>query len=90
MGVMTLGKTSNDVHYRYKATHIKRVGLDMQIADYNVLKEAADYFNEPVNTYIKKAIRLRLNMDGPIPKQAPTQEVTADVQGDPDRTSLPH
>lgn len=49
---------------RYKEKNIKRVPLDMQISDYNLLKAAADACGEKVNEYIKKAIRQRMEREG--------------------------
>ena len=41
-------------------THYKRVPLNLKFDEYEALKEAADACNEPVNTYIKKAINERI------------------------------
>ncbi len=53
---------------RYKKDNIKRVPLDMQIAEYERVKAAADANGEKVNEYIKKAIRQRMAQDG-IPQE---------------------
>ncbi len=45
---------------KYKAGKIKRVPLDMQIADYERVKAAADAAGQAVNRYIKQAIIERL------------------------------
>lgn len=45
---------------KYKAKKVKRVPLDMQISDYELLKAAADKVGEGVNTYIKRAIAERM------------------------------
>lgn len=46
---------------KYKQKAIKRVPLDMQKDYYdNELKPAADQVGEPVNTFIKTAIRERI------------------------------
>lgn len=54
----------NDAAYKaavkYKAENIKRVPLDMQKAEYEALKTAAEACGEKVNQYIKKAIKLRM------------------------------
>ncbi len=44
----------------YARTHYKRVPLNLKFDEYEALKEAADACNEPVNTYIKKAINERI------------------------------
>lgn len=55
----------NERQKRYNATHIKRVHLDMQISLYEEIKACADEVGEPVNTYIKKAIKARLEYQKP-------------------------
>lgn len=47
----------------YAKSNIKRVPLDMQKADYEALKAAADAKQEKVNEYIKNAIRERMERD---------------------------
>lgn len=47
----------------YAKNNIKRVPLDMQKADYEALKAAADARQEKVNEYIKIAIRERMERD---------------------------
>ena len=46
--------------YKYHAAKIKRVPLDMQLSEYERIKEAAARENVPVNTWIKQAIRSKL------------------------------
>ena len=60
---MARSKASNEAQYRYNAAHIKRVPLDMQIRDYDRLKDAADKSGESVNGFIKKAINERLERE---------------------------
>ena len=48
---------------KYKANNINRVPLDMQIADYEELKAAADKAGEKVNQYIKNAIKQRMERE---------------------------
>ena len=61
----------------YKKAKLKRVPLDMPIQKYQELKEAADKANEPVNSYIKKAIQMRIESERhsrdwiPISRQMP-------------------
>lgn len=45
---------------KYQHDHYKRVPLNLKFDEYEALKEAADACNEPVNTYIKKAINERI------------------------------
>ena len=45
---------------KYKAAHIKRIPLDMQITDYDKLKAMAARHGETVNGFVKAAIRERL------------------------------
>lgn len=47
----------------YKSKKIKRVPLDMQITEYEALKEQAISKGEKVNEYIKKAIRERMKRE---------------------------
>lgn len=47
----------------YAKSNIKRVPLDMQKADYEALKAAADAKQEKVNEYIKNAIRERMERE---------------------------
>lgn len=47
----------------YAKNNIKRVPLDMQKADYEQLKAAAEARNEKVNEYIKRAIKERMERD---------------------------
>ena len=49
---------------KYKTEKIKRVPLDMQIADYEAMKAAAERAGEKVNQYIKTAIKQRMERDG--------------------------
>ena len=42
---------------KYKQKSIKRIPLDMQIDEYERLKEHVDKLGIPVNTYIKELIR---------------------------------
>lgn len=47
----------------YAKSNIKRVPLDMQKADYEALKAAAEARQEKVNEYIKNAIRERMERE---------------------------
>ena len=61
---MAYTKESYEAAKKYKTEKIKRVPLDMQKEDYDILKAAADAKGERVNEFIKKAIRLRLEQEG--------------------------
>ena len=45
---------------KYKAAHIRRIVLDVQLSEYDRIKAAADAAGLPVNTWIKQAIRAAL------------------------------
>ena len=49
-------KASNEAQYRYNATHIKRVPLDIQKSTYEEIKAHAEARSESVNGFIKRAI----------------------------------
>ena len=57
---MAYNESSYKAANAYKKQNIKRVPLDMQIAEYEQLKAAADACGEKVNEYVKKAIRERM------------------------------
>ena len=57
----TKSKVKYDIAYRKK--NIKRVPLDMQIADYEEVKAAAEKAGEKVNQYIKTAIKQRMERE---------------------------
>lgn len=46
--------------YKYDKTHLKRIPLDVQRAEYERIKAAADGAGLPVNTWVKNAIRAAL------------------------------
>lgn len=56
---------SNQAQYKYNAAHLKRVPLDMQLADYEKLRAAASAIGQPINAYIKQAISERIARDNP-------------------------
>jgi hypothetical protein len=45
---------------KYAKKNLKRIPLDVQLAEYDRIKAAADAVGEPVNTYIKTAIARRM------------------------------
>ena len=46
--------------------NIKRVPLDMPLAEYESIKASAHAAGQPVNAYIKQAVRERQERDGTI------------------------
>lgn len=61
---MPLSESRKKANDSYKKRKVKRIPLDVQ-KDYfdSVLKPAADAANEPVNTFIKKAIQQRIDRE---------------------------
>lgn len=50
---------------KYKKSHIRRIGLDVQISYFDeVLKPAVDKTGETVNGFIKKAVQERIEREG--------------------------
>lgn len=60
---MAYNETAYKAANKYKRENIKRVPLDMQIAEYERVRAAADAQGEKVNEYIKKAIRERMERE---------------------------
>lgn len=60
---MPYNESSYKSSVAYKMKNIKRVPLDMQISEYELLKSAAMARGEKVNEYIKNAIRERMKRD---------------------------
>lgn len=60
---MPYNESSYKSSVSYKTKNIKRVPLDMQISEYELLKSAAMARGEKVNEYIKNAIRERMKRD---------------------------
>ncbi len=60
---MSYNDSSYEASKKYKEKNIKRVPLDMQTKEYQELKAAADKAGEKVNTFIKNAIRERMERD---------------------------
>lgn len=60
---MAYNEVSRKASAKYRAAHIKRVPLDMQISDYEKLKSAATANSESVNGYIKQAIVDRMKIE---------------------------
>lgn len=57
---MAMSEERKNYLYSYKKQRLKRVPLDMQIADYEALKAAADQAGQTVNGFIKQAIAEKL------------------------------
>lgn len=58
---MPYNKNKRKYNNEYAKHRLKRVPLDMQLWQYDRLKSAADFLGEPVNTFIKKAIAMRID-----------------------------
>lgn len=57
---MTVSKAQLQAVYKYKAKTYKRIPLDYPISELATLMAAAAAANQPINTYIKQAIRQRI------------------------------
>lgn len=64
---MPRSKASNEAQYRYNASHIKRVPLDMQKSTYEEVKAHAEARSETVNGFIKRAISEAIDRDNAAP-----------------------
>lgn len=60
---MPYNESSYEASKKYKASKIKRVPLDMQIKEYEALQQSADKAGERINTYIKNAIKQRMERE---------------------------
>lgn len=60
---MTYNEASYKSSQKYKATNIKRIPLDVPIAQYEAIKAHADARGEKVNSFIKRAIRETMERD---------------------------
>lgn len=57
---MAYNSASSRATAKYKATHIKRIPLDVQKETYERILEAAATVGESVNGFIKKAVEERI------------------------------
>ena len=57
---MALTEHQTKIRLEYARKKLKRIPLDVQKDEYDKIKAAADAAGEPVNTYIKTAIRRRM------------------------------
>lgn len=65
-------EASKNYTIAYQKANIKRIPLNVQKDYYErVLKPAADLSGEPIATYIKKAIEMRMEADGFVPPEKP-------------------
>lgn len=60
---MAYDEKAYEASKKYKEKNIKRVPLDMQLADYEALRAAADRAGEKVNQYIKTSIKQRMERE---------------------------
>ncbi len=58
---------SYEASKKYRAKSIKRVPLDMQIAEYDAMKAHAEARGESVNGFIKRAISETMERDNTAP-----------------------
>lgn len=63
---MPRSKASNEAQYRYNASHIKRVPLDIQKSTYEEIKAHAEARSESVNGFIKRAISETMERDNAV------------------------
>ena len=60
---MTVSESQRRAVYKYAKTHLKRIPLNVQLEEFDVIKAAADRAGQPVNTFIKQAIAERIARD---------------------------
>lgn len=60
---MARTQAQNIATYKYNKEHLKRVPLDMQKTDYEILKQHVDARGETVNGFIKRAISETIERD---------------------------
>ena len=51
-------KSAYDI--QYKRDNLKRIPLDVPLSEYDLIKQAAQAAGQAVNTYIKQAIKQRM------------------------------
>ena len=56
-------KSKTEYNMQYAKNNLKRIPLDVQKEEYEVIKEAATAAGEKVNGYIKKAVRMRIESE---------------------------
>ena len=60
---MAMSEERKKYLYFYQKQKLKRVPLDMQITDYEMLKAAAEDAGQTVNGFIKQAIKEKLERE---------------------------
>lgn len=60
---MPLTEAQKKANIKYRKENVKRIPLDVQKAEYDTIKTAADKAGEKVNAYIKEAIKQRLQRE---------------------------
>ena len=60
---MPITEAQKKANIKYKQDNIKRIPLDVQKAEYDKIKAAADMAGEKVNAYIKEAIKQRMDRE---------------------------
>jgi hypothetical protein len=60
---MARTQAQNIATYKYNKEHLKRVPLDMQKTDYEILKQHVNARGETVNGFIKRAISETIERD---------------------------
>lgn len=55
--------TKKNRDMKYADEHLKRVPINYQLADYEQVKAAADRAGQPVGTYIKQAVKERMERE---------------------------
>lgn len=83
---MSYSEKKRDYNLKYAREKMRRVPLDMQKFEYDRLKTAADAVHEPVNTFIKKSISLRIKLlsegsPDPAPGSSGTSDTSASDRG---------
>lgn len=63
---MPYSESAYQASKKYRVKNIKRVPLDMQISEYDLLKSCAEVSGEKVNQYIKIAIKQRMERENTV------------------------
>lgn len=64
---MPYNESTYKASVKYRASHIKRIPLDVQVSEYEMIKAAATASGLSVNGFIKQAIRQAMDQAGPAP-----------------------
>lgn len=60
---MPVSEAQKKATIKYAKENLKRIPLDVQKEEYEIIKEAATAAGEKVNGYIKKAVRMRIEAE---------------------------